>query len=193
MDRRAEIKDIPTRRSDSARRLKRQRGAIGGIPEQVLAIGVGTILVAGMVGLGNRAFTSSEAAQDVQTVLELAQQTRKLFSAMPTIANPANMSTRIIQADIDANGWSENGTASWNNRLGLVTQVIRSGGGNTFDIRYAVNDRGTCIQLLTKTPATGLTGLSGPGGAAGAIPPSPAQAQAACGTGNGNITWTFTK
>ncbi len=180
--------------ADRGRRstLKRQRGAIGGIPEQVLAIGVGTILVAGMVSLGNRAFVGSRISQDVTTIQVLANQTRKLFEGMPEFPHVTNMSSTLINAGIQPDGWAANGTTDWRNRFGLQAYV--RGEGPQFRIYYEVDSLSTCLQIIAATPPGKVNAVRGPGGTISAPPPySPEASRTACGTGNGHIRWVFAK
>ncbi len=174
------------KRQTGNRRLRRQRGALGGVPDQVIAIAVGTLMVSGAITLGYRTIVGTGITQEATTIEATANTFRNFYRGMANYGT-GNRTGNMSLAGLVPNGWSISG-ADWLNRYGLTVRIM--GQTDDFRIDYNVNDLTVCMGVLMEIDTSRITQVTGPGGTRNNFPLSLADSRAVCGTGNGTVQIT---
>ncbi|GEM_PF-2703491 len=166
---------------------KAPRGAIGGIPDQVFALGIGAIVLIAMIALGYKGFASSRTSTEMTNLNQLATGTKGLYSG-----SGADYQGTLTSVLISAKKAPQNmvkGTDTLINAWGGTVSV--DGTGTYFSITYSAVPKDACIELIPKTPAEGFTEVrTGGGGSLTSFPIAVADAVAACSQTSNQITWT---
>ena len=152
--------------------FKKQRGAIGGIPEQVIAIAVGVLLVSGMVALGSKAFSGSTVNQELANFNQMITGTRDLFSGAGNYgADNANLTRPLFEAGVIPASYLPT-VAPTPGATTPIALVNRFGGAlgviaetNTTTGSYMVLDynginKQQCILFTTKLPPEGIAAIT---------------------------------
>ncbi|OFW84167.1 MAG: hypothetical protein A2018_06590 [Alphaproteobacteria bacterium GWF2_58_20] len=171
----------------------RERGAIGGIPEQVIAIAVGVIVVSGMVALGSRAFTSSKVNTEIANLNSITNGARSLYSGMVNyngITQAQLISASAIPQSMVSGTTIRN---AWGGTIAIAADDINAG----YTVTSNMYPKEVCIDLITKTPASGYYRVTVQGtvladtldaSTTNDFPISPARAVTACNAGNNQNT-----
>ncbi len=173
-------------------RLDAQKGAIGGIPEQVIAIAVGVLMVSGMIALGSRAFTSGKINTALANMNSIATGVRSIHSNVNTYGT-ADLDQLLQNAEIiPASMWAIPGTANGNLLSVWGADVTVTGVTGTFTVSYDNIPQAECIELMTRTPSEGVVDVSATTGGPLVPPVTPLQAQAACSDATDNdMLWEY--
>lgn len=179
-----------------------QRGAIGGIPEQVIAIAVGVLLVAGMIALGSKAFSASKANQELANLNQVMNGVRSIYAARNNFVGLDGAT--VINSGVAPNQMIDQANAGallnvWGRPVTVQDGDSGIGIPGTFEIITTGIPGDGCVSLLTKTPAEGVEQVVVAGGAgdtwdADELPVDPAEATTACdpgAQGQNDITWVI--
>ncbi len=179
------------RRRIEGRSAQVQRGAIGGIPEQVIVGAVATVVVVAALAAGMNLFNSSKVEKETMFLNNIINGTRGLYSGQNGFGtgslNAVLMASGVIP---DAMIVSNSPVNSWG---GAVTVT---GATANFTVTYAAVPMEPCMQMVVKTPADGFRSVQAGTVTwnAAAFPVTPAQAQAACTDAVSNtIVWTVSQ
>ena len=121
---------------------KNIKGAIGGIPEQVIAMAVAILAVAGMIVLGYQAFQTAKITSAVSEFSRLSEGIKNLYMGQWNYADIDNQ--KLIKADVVPDTMI-NGT------------TIMSPWGKEVIITAAPNASGVADNSAVKISYTGLT------------------------------------
>ncbi len=173
-------------------RLAGQRGALGGIPETVIALALGVMFVAAVVMLGNRAFESGEVSKAQANLNMIAVGTRTLYATRNTYG--AGNLDQLLQFSgaVPRSMWSDQAAADGNILNVWAQDVTVTAAANRFHIVYQGVPRHSCIELLARTPSDEVETVETTTG--GPLVPvvTPFQAETACSDPNANqITWVY--
>lgn len=169
-------------------KLKRQAGA--SLFEALMFIVIGALVVAGVIGLGTKVFSSNDEASAVQQVTEFAVNVKSTFAGQANFTGaagtPASLHQVLISANMVPSGVSVAGTVFNNSYSGLVNV---DGLGDTYSISYAGIPDAACLKIISKANQ-GWISITINGGTPNTVMPVPvATAQAQCIAGANTISW----
>lgn len=163
------------------------RGAIGGIPDQVFALGIGALVLISMIALGYKGFASSRTSVEITNLNQITQATKALYSGSGADYSGTLDSTLIAAKKAPQS--MVKGTDTLINQFGGTATI--SGIGTYFTVKYTLVPKDACIEMIPKTPSEGFTKVeTSGGGSLTTFPITVAQAVSACTSQNNDITWT---
>ena len=192
--------------------VNHQKGAIGGIPESVIAIAVGILLVAGAIALGNKAWDGAKVKREELNAQQLITNLRSLnadrpggsfFGTTSYVTNLRARGTAGIPNGMDA-GNNIALRSQWNSQVFVLSTQPDLAAVSYNDVR-----RADCIKLITAVPneilgtdgclqvgatAADATGaLSNCTGTPVAVPVTPPNAVTACNRDQNQVSFVFSR
>jgi hypothetical protein len=172
-------------------RVAAQRGAIGGIPEQVIAIAVGVLVVSGMIALGSKAFEGSNTSAAMADMNQIINKTRDLYSGVRGFGPQNRANAQLLPVLVDASVFPTKLVVTRNDVRHQWDNAIQVAINNTyFDLTYQNLPQSVCIDLMTKTPSENIVQVTGSGGPITTFPIDAVTAQANCADPQ-SVTWRF--
>ena len=135
-------------------KTRSQKGAIGGVPEQVIAMAIGVLILVGTIAMGTRAMENYRAQQDINDMSSIIRRTKELYQALP----PGTLSSSYITDKLIAQGiipgsMVVDATHAKSHAGGDFTaQLSTSPSGDWIHFRYASYPKAACIKFMMSTP-----------------------------------------